>query len=144
MEFKCLKGRLLLAGLVAGSLSAVAAEPARRMDLGKREYDSRCASCHGIAGKGDGINRPFLTKSPSDLTQLAKQNGGVFPISRVYEVIDGRREVPTHGSRDMPVWGREYSINAAEYYIDVPYDSDAYVRSRILSLIDYIYRLQQK
>ena len=44
----------------------------------------------------------------------------------------------------MPVWGYEYRVQAAEHYIDAPYDPEVYVRARILSLIDYIYRLQQK
>jgi hypothetical protein len=44
----------------------------------------------------------------------------------------------------MPVWGRDYNLKAAEYYMDVPYDPDAYVRGKILSLIDYIYRMQVK
>jgi hypothetical protein len=35
-------------------------------------------------------------------------------------------------------------MKAGEYYMDVPYDSEAYVRARILALIDYISRLQVK
>jgi hypothetical protein len=47
----------------------------------------------------------------------------------------------------MPVWGRDYSqesAKAGEYYLDVPYDMEMYVRSRILALIDYLNRLQAK
>jgi hypothetical protein len=62
----------------------------------------------------------------------------------VTRVIDGRELIKIHGSRDMPIWGTRYSINAAEHYVDVPYDQEAYVRSRILILIDYLYRVQQK
>lgn len=138
-------GAIVLAALFGAAGGALAAEKAvRKIDLGKMEYESNCASCHGASGKGDGVLRPYLTKSTTDLTMLSKQNGGVFPINRVYEVIDGRTDVKAHGGRDMPVWGRDYSIKAAEYYIDVPYDPDAYVRGRILALIDYIYRLQAK
>ena len=138
-------GAVLLAAAVGAAGSAWGAEKAvRKIDLGKTEYESNCASCHGTSGKGDGVLKPYLTKSAPDLTVLAKQNGGVFPINRVYEVIDGRTDIKAHGGRDMPVWGRDYSIKAAEYYIDVPYDPDAYVRGRILALIDYIYRIQAK
>jgi hypothetical protein len=77
------------------------------------------------------------------LTQLAKSNGGVFPVNRVYETIEGAN-VPSHGSRDMPIWGMDYRIKAAEYFVDVPYDSEAYVRARILTLLEYINRLQQR
>lgn len=115
-----------------------------KFDFGKREYDSNCASCHGVKGKGDGPSKPFLTKSPPDLTVLAKNNKGVLPVDHLHEVIDGRREVGSHGSRDMPIWGSEYKFKAAESYMDVPYDTEAFVRVRILALIDYIGRMQAK
>ncbi|HSF48517.1 MAG TPA: hypothetical protein VLA73_09165 [Burkholderiales bacterium] len=44
----------------------------------------------------------------------------------------------------MPIWGIEYKAKAAEHYMDVPYDEQAFVRARILALIEYIYRLQAK
>jgi len=131
----------LCAAVIAATAPALAAD---KIDFGKREYDSNCAVCHGLAGKGDGPYKPYLTRSPSDLTVLAKQNGGVFPLARVYDVIDGRRDVPGHGTRDMPIWGRTYTLKAAEYYIDVPYDPEAYVRARILALSEYLDRLQAR
>lgn len=130
-----------LGALVA--LNALSAEPAK-VDIGRREYMSNCASCHGATGRGDGINKPWLTRTPADLTVLAKANGGVFPIAHVYEAIDGRRDVAAHGSREMPVWGIDYNVKAAEFYVDVPYDADVYVRGKILSLIDDLYRLQAR
>ena len=141
MRMSALSTAILATALIGVSGIASAAE---KMDVGKREYQSNCASCHGVQGKGDGVNKPYLTKSPTDLTVLAKQNGGVFPLARVYEVIDGRQDVKGHGSRDMPVWGYDYSVKAAEYYIDVPYDPESYVRARIMALIEYINRLQVK
>jgi len=113
-----------------------------RADLGKRECDSHCASCHGVDGKGTGAYVDFLKRTPTDLTMLAKRNGGVFPISRVYDVIDGAGV--GHGSRDMPVWGQDYRVKAGEYYVDVPYDSEIFVRNRILALTEYLSRLQAK
>lgn len=113
-------------------------------DFGKREYESNCAVCHGLKGKGDGDYKPWLTKSPSDLTTLAKANQGVLPHQRIYEVIDGRQAVAAHGSRDMPIWGNDYLAKGRADYMDVPYDPEAYVRSRISALIDYINRLQVK
>jgi mono/diheme cytochrome c family protein len=130
------------ATLVAGTGSAFAQQ--QKSDFGKREYDSNCASCHGLKGKGDGPYKPFLTKSPSDLTVLSKKNGGVFPIDRVYSIIDGREQIGGGHGGDMPVWGREYSLKGGEAYFDVPYDPQAYVRTRILSLAEYISRLQTK
>lgn len=116
----------------------------KRIDLGKVEYESNCATCHGLTGKGDGPSAGFVDPKIADLTTLAKTNGGILPVAAMYDVISGEREVRGHGSSDMPVWGREYRIKAAEYYIDVPYDPEAYVRARILALIEYINRLQAK
>lgn len=134
---------ILAAVLLGGSGISFAAEKSDRIDRGKKEYDAKCAICHGSAAKGDGPYREFISKIP-DLTVLAKNNKGVFPINRVYEVVDGRQVVKAHGTRDMPIWGREYSIAAVEQYRDVDYDQEAFVRTRILSLIDYLYRIQVK
>ncbi len=123
-----------------GATTAVAAD---KVDLGKREYESNCIACHGKDLKG-GAYVDFLKVSPPDLTLLSKKNGGVFPLERVYTVIDGRQEVKAHGPRDMPIWGRDYQIKAGEHYVDMNYDPEAFVRGRIFALIDYLNRMQAK
>jgi hypothetical protein len=133
---------LLGVALIGGSGSVLAQD--KKFDFGKREYDASCASCHGLKGKGDGPYKPFLTKSPTDLTTLSKRNAGVYPFHSVYAIIDGRQDVAGHGPRDMPVWGAQYSIRSAESYMDVPYSPEAYARTRILALTEYISRLQVK
>lgn len=110
-------------------------------DPGKREFESNCAACHGKGGQGDGSVVELLKRAPPDLTQLSRKNGGVFPIDRVYQTIEGGT-VTAHGSREMPIWGRDYRIQGAEYYMDVPYDPEAYVRTRLLWLVEYLSRLQ--
>ena len=45
-----------------------------------------------------------LKSTPSDLTVLAKKNNGVFPVGAVYEMIDGRKSVSAHSTREMPIW----------------------------------------
>ena len=133
---------ILMLALFSGF--ALAAKSGEKTDIGKSEYQAYCANCHGLSGKGDGPIADLLTKKAADLTVLSRTNGGVFPIARIYEVIDGTKDVKIHGSRDMPIWGQVYSIKAAEYYRDVDYDPEVYVRSRILTLIDYIHRMQAK
>ena len=137
--------RVLTTVLLAAALSATAGPAAAqgKVDFGKREYDANCATCHGIKGIGNGPSAGILSKSVPDLTTLAKRNGGVFPIARVFETIEGEG-LAAHGSRDMPIWGTDYKIKAAEHYVDVPYNPEAYVRARLLSLVDYLYRLQVK
>lgn len=118
-----------------------AAQPA---DLGKREYDANCAVCHGLKGKGDGVYADLVSKRVPDLTIMAKANGGLFPFARVYNSIDGTEMPPLHGTRDMPIWGHDYKARAGEYYVDVPYNAEAFVRGRILALTEYVARLQVK
>lgn len=133
----------LMAVLLAGAALAQSAAPNRQNDFGKREFEANCASCHGVNGKGNGPLVGFLSRSPTDLTLLAKKNQGVFPMSRLYDVIDGEG-LPAHGSRDMPVWGREYRIKDAEYYVDTPYPYESMVRARLLALLEYINRMQER
>ena len=115
-------------------------------DLGKREYDSNCAVCHGEKGKGDGPYTAVIQMIQiPDLTKLAANNNGVFPFARVYETIDGRQFVKAHGTTLMPIWGKDYLVQSREsYYDDYRYDPAVFVRARILALTEYVYRLQTK
>jgi mono/diheme cytochrome c family protein len=135
------KAGLAAVGLALSIGNAFAQQ--QKTDFGKREFDTNCASCHGADAKGNGPMGELLRRSPPDLTQLAKKNGGVFPMTRLFDVIEGG-SVPSHGTRDMPIWGREYRIQDAEYYLEARgnYDSAALVRAHILTLLEYINRLQ--
>jgi mono/diheme cytochrome c family protein len=126
--------------LIASSGAYAQARP----DLGKREFDTNCAMCHGLDGKGGGVMSTYLNRQPTNLSTLAKSNGGILPMDRMYAMIDGSREVPGHGTRAMPAWGNDYRANAAEYYWEVPYDPEVVVRAKILALLEYINRLQVK
>lgn len=116
-------------------------------EFGKREFLRACASCHGAGGKGDGPIAKTLKQPPADLTKLSQNNNGVYPISRVYAVIDGRIQILVHGPRQMPVWGDVYTQGLKDR---MPRDFmskellDALVRVRILMLIEYISTLQRK
>ncbi|MBI5275913.1 MAG: hypothetical protein HY854_05580 [Burkholderiales bacterium] len=132
------------------ALPAAAAGPAKgkgKVDIGRAEYMEKCAVCHGSDARGTGGMADFMKKAPADLTVLAKKNAGVFPAGQVYEVIDGRAVVKGHGDRDMPVWGNAYNAEgtrAAEYYGDMNYDMEMFVRARVVALMDYLHRIQAK
>lgn len=115
-----------------------------KVDVGKNEYLNSCAVCHGEEGKGNGPLAGIIETRVPDLTTLAQENDNVFPMARVYETIEGRADVQAHGSREMPVWGQRYGIEAAEDYYDFEYDSESVIRARILAVAEYIYRLQAK
>ena len=114
-------------------------------DLGKIEFMNNCAACHGVDGKGNGPLGNLLQRSPPDLTLLAKNNKGVLPMNRLYEVMAGEG-VPSHGSRDMPIWGKEYLVEESQKLREArgAYDAPAVVRARILTLLEYVSRLQAK
>lgn len=116
-------------------------------DWGKAEYESNCASCHGLGGKGDGpLSEGFRPKA-ADLTTLSKRNDGVFPAQRVYEIIDGRQEIAAHGPRAMPVWGRDYRSQVPDVSlgdIQIYGLKDAVAHNKLLALVDYLHRVQVK
>ena len=122
---------------------------AQGVEIGRYEYLNSCASCHGTTGKGDGPVVKSLIKPPTDLTRLSETNSGVFPFARIYDVIDGRFELATHGTRDMPVWGEIYKRSWAQGqngtlpYLASKEVIELIVRVRILALIDYIFTLQE-
>ena len=136
-----------IAGLTVLALAAPALTHAAEKSVGQREYESKCIMCHGVTGKGDGWFSEYLKRRTPSLTQLQRNNGGVFPFDRVYQVIDGRKEVQVHGPREMPIWGgvyrvesdKVYDTNLGQYFAD-----DGMIRARILALIEHISRLQEK
>ena len=130
---------LMIAAIVFGLTSAGRAQD---LDPGKMQFQSDCASCHGLDGKGKGPVSGQLKIAPADLTQLGRKNGGVFPVMSVYEVVDGRKPVEAHGTRDMPIWGFRYMPSAHEA-VDPSSLTDATVRARILAIVDYLARIQQ-
>jgi mono/diheme cytochrome c family protein len=124
---------------------------AQEPDLGRAEFLSSCAPCHGRDGKGEGPMAHALKQRPADLTVLARNNNGVFPFDRVYRVIDGREEISGHGSRDMPIWGYRFVPPSNknlkltdDYLLAPPASAETIVHGRILAVIDYLNRIQAK
>lgn len=103
---------------------------------GSEMYAVYCAPCHGVAGKGDGPAAYALKSHPTDLTKLAAKNGGKFPEAAVLNSIRGDTGAPpqSHGSVDMPVWGRVFqSISRT--------DTDANLR--LVNLVAYLKGIQK-
>jgi len=134
-----LKAIVLASAMVMPALVIADAE----FDIGKREYETRCALCHGINAKGSGSFGELLQITIPDLTTLSRRNAGIFPVARVYGVIDGREEVKAHGPREMPIWGNHFTFLSGEDRYNYRNINEKFVRSRILALIDYLNRLQE-
>lgn len=126
----------------AALVVAVPVAAQARKDLGQREYEAKCAVCHGLDAKGRGPYAESLKQPVPDLTTLARRNGGLFPVARTYAQIEGAG--PGHGTREMPVWGLDYTAQAVEQLPDLPYNQAQFVRTRIMSLLEYLNQLQQK
>ena len=120
--------------LLAGS--AVAQDA----DIGAQLYTDYCAACHGAAGKGDGDMANLMTIPAPNLTLLASNNDGEFPMLKVIHVIDGRTGLRGHGV-PMPVFGRIFA--SSEPGPANPYGSVLEVRGRVLSLAMYLESIQQ-
>jgi mono/diheme cytochrome c family protein len=106
---------------------------------GKGLYLRHCASCHGESGDGHGPLVESLRRPPSDLRLIAKRHGGRFDESYAMQIIDGRRVVAEHGTREMPVWGAVFeSEHEREGY--PAYTSLLHTRA----LTDYLGSIQQK
>jgi hypothetical protein len=143
----------LLATVLIGSTSP--SGWAEESDVGKIEYSSACSACHGTDGKGSGPLAAELKTKPADLTALVKRNSGVFPLNAVYAVIDGRTPIGSHGTREMPIWGKRFApspFSSNQTFIPKPtdspvlmtYDPEVIIRLRILAVIDYLSRIQEK
>lgn len=108
----------------------------------QRDFRLSCSGCHGVDGRGPGMNAPGLSAQPPDLTTLSHRNGNVFPRDRLRRIIDGREMGKEHDNREMPIWGlvfkrdAEEGLGGAEVY-------DVTVQKRIDRLIDFIETLQR-
>jgi hypothetical protein len=164
-KVKALACWLLTAGLMVSSVAHVKAE---ETDSDQAEYLSHCAECHGVDGKGAGPSASKLKTRPSDLTLIAKKNNGVFPITKVYSSIDGRYEVESHEIDDMPIWGCRHSLpymgpgtaskpkafkpdapkvfkpDPYESHLDLSCDPPDTIASRIMSVVNYLRRIQER
>lgn len=107
------------------------------VETGYERYIDSCAFCHGVDAKGDGPAAGMLEKAPADLTQLAGNNGGRLPITYVYDTIDGRNMLKSHGPQEMPVWGELWRNSVPARY------AEFYVRARILEIILFLDSVQE-
>lgn len=127
----------LLAFFACGSLIA------EQTRIGESEFKSHCAACHGLDGKGNGPFAEFLKAKPKSLTTLARDNQGTFPFNQVYDVIDGRKHMSAHGTKDMPIWGERYAMEIINQYGEFSTTHPETVRHRILELVFYLAELQE-
>jgi len=134
--------RAVVMGLAAASIVAIAAPAAGAEKIadytGAQAYQRFCASCHGKTGTGDGPVAASLKSQVPDLTLLSRRRAGQFPVALVRRVIDGTEIKAPHGTREMPVWGREfYAAQGAD-------EEARWATSGLLDrLVDYVASIQK-
>jgi mono/diheme cytochrome c family protein len=162
------------AGLLAAAVllgSAVLGARSEDIEPGKTAYVENCAVCHGADGKGSVAQTASLKAKPGDLTLLAKRNHGIYDAAAVYQKIDGRNVRSSHRNSEMPIWGCRHNnppvavpVTAKPHkklpkrvvsamknreteldsLLDLPCGSEEAVRTRILSIVEYLALLQAK
>jgi len=112
--------------------------PSTLSEAGRTLYVRYCASCHGMDARGAGPAAAALRIPPTDLTRLARANHGAFPAARVTDAIDGRIQIPVHGTREMPIWGERLGDDIGNRDT-----REEVVRGRIWLLVEYLRTLQR-
>ena len=134
-----MKSGLITAGAALAVLLGLGACSANAQSMGQEEYMRSCAVCHGVDGRSNTPFSDLMTVAPPDLTTLAAQNDGTFPMLTVIHMIDGRSGLRGHGS-EMPIWGDRYS---GEADMAGQYGAELIVRGRVLELAEYIASIQE-
>ena len=127
--------------IIAGAVFAVSGSAALAQDVerGGEYYRTNCATCHGIEATGQGPMAGVLVIKPADLTRLAADNGGVFPLRRVIRRIDGRDPLVSHGS-PMPIFGQFFE--GRDVVLKAPDGQPIITSEPIADLIAYLETLQ--
>lgn len=137
-------GFALALGVVASAQWGVSGQPQRPRTqpaaipsmAGRDLFEFYCATCHGRDGRGGGPVASALKTRPADLTTIAARNGGTFPRARVAGLVTGDDILgtPSHGSREMPVWGPIFhALDPAESVNKV----------RVANIVDHLESIQR-
>jgi mono/diheme cytochrome c family protein len=131
--------RHLLCGALLATIVLMTV-PIAAAQSGKQDYQTYCAECHGVDGKGNGpgIQWYEMTTKPPDITLLAARHGGKFPFDQVVDIVDGRKAIPSHERLEMPFFSVRLQ-NPGEGFSP---ESDAAVKKRIDAIVTYVESLQ--
>lgn len=100
-------------------------------------FTENCASCHGTGGRGDGPLSAGLQPKPTNLTLLARGNGGTFPTARALSYIWGDPE-QGHLARVMPQFGGAMADDLVPVEVDGVLTPTPRVLAGLLSYLEAI------
>jgi mono/diheme cytochrome c family protein len=107
---------------------------------GEELYVELCAVCHGVDGTGDGPAAKALASPVPDLTAISAANEGVFPRAEIEKAIRGEAEIASHGSLEMPIWGRAFFDTRPDLKQGQRW---ALAEQRIFNLTEYLASIQE-
>ena len=106
---------------------------------GARFFAKNCVSCHGMSGRGDGPSSAGLDPKPTDLTLLARENGGSFPRARALSYIYGDPE-QGHLARVMPQFGGAMANDTVPIAVDGVMTPTPRVLAGLLAYLESVQR----
>lgn len=109
-----------------------------RIERGRALYRLHCVNCHGDQGMGDGPMAKLLRSPVPDLSRLTARHEGEFPAEHVRQTIDGRFEIPSHGRREMPIWGLSFQERGRAV------NQEREVQERLTALVEYLRSMQEE
>lgn len=136
MSWNFQKFLLPIALMAAGTdLANAQAEDGRDLFL------ESCATCHGDSAMGDGPMVGGIQGGVPDLTEIAKRNGGDFPLAETMSFIDGYIRPRTH-SPAMPEFGELLSASPTVLY-DTGDGILTPTPSALVALAEYLQSIQR-
>ncbi len=130
---------ILGAAWIGLAMTASQAAWGQDLETGAELYRHYCATCHGLDATGQGPMASVLIIQPTNLKQLADEDG-VFPTARVVARIDGRDPLVSHGS-PMPVYGPYFE--GQDTSMKTPAGQPILTSQPIVDLVTYLQTLQE-
>jgi mono/diheme cytochrome c family protein len=123
---------------------AASAVSAQEVDIddGRELYMTYCWQCHGSEGTGNGPMAEILAITTPDLTRLAAENQGEFPLEVVARQIDGRAPLLAHGG-EMPVYG-DFLDTGQNVALALPSGQPMMTGLALANILTYLESLQGK
>jgi mono/diheme cytochrome c family protein len=128
---------VLLGGVALAAATLAPAEEKvnlKAAGAGRGLFLQYCASCHGSDAKGAGPAADALKAPVPDLTRLPAKDGR-FDEARVMTSIDGTRAATSHGSREMPVWGKVFEKRPTK-------QGEGWAQADVWKLTEYVKSIQ--
>jgi hypothetical protein len=79
-----------------------------------------------------------LVTKPPDLTLISQRRAGAFPIDALAKLIDGRELPKAHGTREMPIWGKQLTEAASDDAM-----AEQVVRGEVMMILVYLQSIQR-